>query len=96
MLVILNFLNAHYFPTFQQILMICMFQIVLSDKTYLSLGFLSPLGLLLQRPSINADEDVSHSVFMESTRFCSCVFTKKASINVGRFAARPMVAHLLS
>ena len=88
MLAILNFLNAHYFPIFQQILMICMVQRVLSDKTYLSLGLLSHLGFLLQRPSKKADEDVSHSVFMVSTLFCSCVFTKPASINVGPPSAR--------
>ena len=47
MLVILNSLNAHNFPNFKPILMTlvskCMVHIVLSDKTYLSLGLLSPL-----------------------------------------------------
>ena len=52
MLAILEILKADYFHIFQQILMICMVQRVLSDKTYLSLGLLSPLGLLLQRSSI--------------------------------------------
>ena len=44
---ILNSLNAHNLPIFQQILMILvskfMVHRVLSDKTYLSLGLLSPL-----------------------------------------------------
>ena len=44
---ILNFLNAHNLPNFQSILMILvskfMFHRALSDKTYLSLGLLSPL-----------------------------------------------------
>ena len=47
MLVILNSLNAHNFPIFQPILMmlISLFMVyrALSDKTYLSLGLLSPL-----------------------------------------------------
>ena len=48
MLAILNSLNAHNFPIFQPILMILvsksMVHRVLSDKTYLSLGLLSPLS----------------------------------------------------
>ena len=48
MLDILNSLNAHNFPIFEQILMILvskfMVQRVLSDKTYLSLRLLSPLN----------------------------------------------------
>ena len=48
MLAILNSLNAHSFPIFQPILMIlvskCIVQRALSDKTYLSLGLLSPLS----------------------------------------------------
>ena len=47
MLAILNFLNAHYLPIFQPILMILvskfMFYKALSYKTYLLLGLLSPL-----------------------------------------------------
>ena len=47
MLAILNFLNAHSLPNFQLILMILvskfMIHRALSDKTYLSLGLLSPL-----------------------------------------------------
>ena len=49
MLAILNFLNAHNFPIFQPILMILvskfMVHRVLSDKTYLSLGLLTPLTI---------------------------------------------------
>ena len=44
---ILNSFNAHNLPVFQPILMILvskfMVHIALSDKTYLSLGLLSPL-----------------------------------------------------
>ena len=47
MLAILNFLNVHNLPIFQPILMILVSKFmvyrVLSDKTYLSLGLLSPL-----------------------------------------------------
>ena len=47
MLAILSSLNAHSFPIFQPILMILvskfMVRRALSDKTYLSLGLLSPL-----------------------------------------------------
>ena len=48
MLAILNSLNAHNLPIFQQILMILvskfMVHRVLSDKTYLLFGLLSPLS----------------------------------------------------
>ena len=47
MLAILNFLNAHNLPIFQPIFMILVSKFIvhraLSDKTYLSLGLLSPL-----------------------------------------------------
>ena len=47
MLAILTFLNAYNLPIFQPILMIIVSKIMvhraLSDKTYLSLGLLSPL-----------------------------------------------------
>ena len=47
MLAILNSLNGHNFPIFEPIIMIIvskfMVHRVLSDKTYLSLGLLSPL-----------------------------------------------------
>ena len=47
MLAILNSLNAHNFPIFQPIMMIIVSKFmvyrVLSDKTYLTLGLLSPL-----------------------------------------------------
>ena len=49
MLAILSFLNAHSFPIFQPILMILVSKVMvhraLSDKTYLSLGLLSPLTI---------------------------------------------------
>ena len=48
MLALLNSLNAHNFPIFQPILMIIvskfMVHTALSDKTYLSLGLLTPLS----------------------------------------------------
>ena len=48
MLAILNFLNGHNFPIFQSILIILVSKFMvhraLSDKTYLSLGLLSPLN----------------------------------------------------
>ena len=47
MLAILNSLNAHSLPIFQPILMILMSKFMVhrarSDKTYLSLGLLSPI-----------------------------------------------------
>ena len=47
MLAVLNYLNAHNLPIFQPILMILVSKFMtkraLSDKTYLSLGLLSPL-----------------------------------------------------
>ena len=50
MLAILNSLNAFNFPTFEPMLMILVSKFivhrVLSDKTYLSLGLLSPLSFL--------------------------------------------------
>ena len=50
MLAILSSLNAHSFPIFQLILMILVSKFMvhraLSDKTYLSLGLLSPLNWL--------------------------------------------------
>ena len=46
---ILNSLNAHNLSIFQPILMILVSKFIvhraLSDKTYLSLGFLSPLNM---------------------------------------------------
>ena len=51
MLAILNSLNAHNLPIFQPILMILVSKFMVhrahSDKTYLLLGLLSPLRLLM-------------------------------------------------
>ena len=51
MLAILNSLNAHNFHICQRILMILVSKFMvhraLSDKTYLSLGLLSPLNVIL-------------------------------------------------
>ena len=53
MLAILNFLNAHNLPIFQLILIILVSKFMvhraLSDKTYLSLGLLSPLSYVTQK-----------------------------------------------
>ena len=58
MLAILNSLNAHNFPIFQPILMILVSKFMvyeaLSDKTYLSLGLLSPLKTLHFKVIISA------------------------------------------
>ena len=52
MFAILNSLNAHNFPIFHPILMILVSKFMVhrarSDKTYLSLGLLSPLTIILQ------------------------------------------------
>ena len=51
MAAILNSLNAHYLLIFQPILMILVSKFMvyraLPDKTYISLGLLSPLSMLL-------------------------------------------------
>ena len=56
MLAILNSLNAHNFPIFQQLLMIRVQKLIvhraLSDKTYLSLGLLSPNEYLCQMTTL--------------------------------------------
>ena len=53
MLAILNSLNAHNFPIFKPILitLVSKFMVhrALSDKTYLSLGLLSPLRAVCSR-----------------------------------------------
>ena len=55
MLAILNSLNAHNFSIFEPILMILVSQFmvrrVLSDRTYLLLGLLSPLNTDIMRQS---------------------------------------------
>ena len=68
MLAILNSLNAHNLLIFQPILMIlvskCMVHRALSDKTYFSIGLLSPLqtdGSLMQVENI-ADRMLSWSI----------------------------------
>ena len=64
MLAILNSLNAHNLPIFQPILMILVSKFmvyrVLSDKTYLLLGLLSPLLLLLYVPVTNLSIILRH------------------------------------
>ena len=70
MLAILNSLNANNFPIFQPILMILVSKFMvhraLSDKTYLSLGLLSPLRTALNiiieyKYSIYRREDKGHA-----------------------------------
>ena len=57
MLALFISLNAHNFPIFQVILMILVSKFMvhraLSDKTYLSLGLLSPLTLYLKEVPFN-------------------------------------------
>ena len=66
MLAILNSLNAHNFPIFQLILMILVSKFMvhraLSDKTYLSLGLLSPLSCIMK-------------VIYHITLFLKCLYT---------------------
>ena len=58
MFAILNSLNAHNLPNFQLILIILVSKFMvhraLSDKTYLSLGLLSPLTCYIQNFNILA------------------------------------------
>ena len=68
MLAILNFLNAHNLPMFQPILMILVSKFMvhraLSDKTYLSLGLLSPLMLVpLSIPAVAYIRVTGHFIF---------------------------------
>ena len=62
MLALLNSLNAHNFPIFQPTLMIIvskfMVHTALSDRTYLSLGLLSPLSK--QRGSRSESSSIFH------------------------------------
>ena len=55
MVAITNYLNAHTFPNFQPILMLLVSKFMVdkefSDKTYISLGLLSPLMNCLDRCS---------------------------------------------
>ena len=56
MLAILNSLNAHSFPIFNRFDYTCikfMVHRALSDKTYLSLGLLSPLSYLMMSFSMS-------------------------------------------
>ena len=66
MLAILNSLNAHNFPIFQSILMILVSKFMvhraLSDKTYLSLGSLSPFAQLRLRSSSNQQAQLQELV----------------------------------
>ena len=63
MLAILNSLNAHNFHIFQWILMILVSKFMihkdLSDKTYLSLGLLSPLICFYCILFLSAQTDIS-------------------------------------
>ena len=65
MLAILNFLNAHNLPIFQSILMILVSKFMvpraLNNKTYLSLGLLSPLSTIELLDSVRTS--LCHSTF---------------------------------
>ena len=71
MLAILNSLNAHNLLIFQLILMILvsklMFHRALSDKTYLSLGLLSPLISFLSRANVRAFDEHPNRIHTELT-----------------------------
>ena len=64
MLAILNFLNANNLPIFQPILVILvskfMLHRALSDKTYLSLGLLSPLSKMITYKSLSHKTKLSN------------------------------------
>ena len=74
MLAIMNFLNAHNLPIFQPILMILVSKIMvhraLSDKTYLSLGLLSPLIKTLKIHEKNVYKLIS--VYLQNYSYLSC------------------------
>ena len=63
MLAMLNFLNVHNLPIFQPILMILVSKFIvhraLIDKTYLSLGLLSPLSQYMRYPTMYATSKAS-------------------------------------
>ena len=69
---ILNYLNGHNLHIFQPILMILvskfMVHRVLSDKTYLALGLLSPLISILQTQS-SAKSLISDSISVEMSLY---------------------------
>ena len=73
MLAILNFLNAHNLPIFQPILMILvskfMVQRALSDKTYLSLGLLSPLSFVRYSSENMKIKCLQHKSWNENVAF---------------------------
>ena len=68
MLAILNFINAHNLPIFQPILMILVSKFMvhraLSDKTYLSLGLLSPLNIFMTEKA---------RTFLNLVNFITCI-----------------------
>ena len=79
MLAILNSLNAHNFPIFQPILMILVSKLMvygaLSDKTYLSLGLLSPLIRL------HHIHNLPHYFLVGIMIFVICFLKKKKEYN---------------
>ena len=79
MLAILNSLDAHNFPIVQPILMIFVSKFivhrVLSDKTYLSLGLLSPLTLCMLANTY---------LFLSAIFFSKSTFLKNSFMNTIR------------
>ena len=75
MLAILNSLNAHNLSIFQPILMVLVSKFMvhraLSDKTYLSLGLLSPLSF---------NKYFSSNTFSQNIKYCSVAFLLLFSI----------------
>ena len=70
MLALLNSLNAHNLPIFQPILMIFVLKFMvyraLSDKTYLSLGLLSPLTFWVPKPNYSDRTNVCRQTSLKS------------------------------
>ena len=66
MLAILNFLNAHNLPIFEPILMILVSKFMvhraLSDKTYLSVGLLSPLTKDLKKENVPVEHKILNHI----------------------------------
>ena len=80
----LAILNAHNFPIFQTILMIlvskCMVHRARSDKTYLSLGLLSPLS---KQCSADPDE-ISYSLaFHQGVTVCQSTLLQVYPVHSG-------------
>ena len=74
---ILNSLNAHNLPILQPILIILVSKFIvhraLSVKKYLSLGFLSPLKLVIERDDVHLAEMMPYHMQVEGGFACGFV-----------------------